>query len=74
MSFGMMVQNDTRKANFDSQKIWSKDKITGQGHRGQKPLKKTLFKLLPRYFKQLLTDFDELWQGDKKRSLNLRVG
>ena len=41
-----MMQNDKRKAKFDSQKKM----VQGQGHRGQITVKK------------LLTDFDELWQ------------
>ena len=39
MSFGRIVWNNKRKAKFDSQKIWSKVKVTGV----KLPLKKWLF-------------------------------
>ena len=41
MSFGRIVCNDKRKAKFDSQKIWSKVKVTDQGQRGEITIKMT---------------------------------
>ena len=49
------------KPKCDGQKIWSKVKVTGQGHRGQITIKWTVFKLLPH------TNFDELWQDGMDR-------
>ena len=43
MSFGRMVQNYKRKTKLDSQEIWSKVKVTGQGFRGQITIKNDLF-------------------------------
>ena len=42
-----MAKNDKRKTKMGSQENWSKVKVTGQGNKGQKPLKMTVFRLLP---------------------------
>ena len=57
-----MVKNDNRKTKLNSQKNWSKVKVTGQDHRGQITIKRTVVKLLSLYLKKLLTDFNEFWQ------------
>ena len=60
MSFGKIVEYDTRKAEFDGQN----KSVKGQGHRGQITVnQKEDFKLLLVYLKNLLTDCDGLWQG-----------
>ena len=46
MSLGRMVKNDKSKTKMGSQENWSKVKVTGQGHRGQKNIKNDFFKLL----------------------------
>ena len=42
-----MMQNDKGKVEFDSQKNSSNVKVTGKGHRGQKTIKMTVFRMLP---------------------------
>ena len=48
MTFGRMVYNDKRKAEFNSQKNRSKLKVTGEGTGVKKTSKRTIFKLFPR--------------------------
>ena len=57
-----MVYNDKRKAESNSQKNWSKLKVTDEGHRCQITIENDFFKLFPRELKKLLTDLYELCQ------------
>ena len=43
MTFGRMVYNDNSKDKFNSQKKWSKLKVAGEGHRGQKTIENNYF-------------------------------
>ena len=61
MSFGRIWCRiiNKRKINFNSEKNQSKVRSQGSNITVKK---KRLFKLFPRYFKKVLTKFDELWQ------------
>ena len=68
MSFGRIVCKEKRKAKFDSQKIWSKVKVTGD----KKTLKKWLF--LSSYLNNsksywpILMSFSRLVYNEKKKA------